>query len=183
MNEDEIAECRAGLVQMRWPAERSWLAQRIHTFLGHFFTADETENETVARIDDWIDAIGHLPEWAIDQAIRMRLQENSRRKPLPGEIIASCKLVMAPLKSIEQSLDIRAEHNLHKSVTKTARNTKKIAKGLADLAVAMRPPKALKSPTWKPEPGQDDGPGIIVELAEPSKALLKTPLVSGQKGR
>lgn len=182
MSEVEIQEVRANLVQMRLPCERAWLAQRVHTFLGHFFTANETEDETAARIDDWIAAVGHLPEWAVDQAFTNRLQENTRRKPLPGEIIGGCKVVMAPLKEIETALDIRAEYNLHTHVSKTARNTKKIAQGLKDLADAMRPPQALKSPTWSPE-AEEAGPVKIEVLEGPSDALLDTPLVKGGQAR
>lgn len=63
-----------------------WLAIRVATFLGHYWTPDTRPAEKEMMIADWCDALDGLPQQSIERAISMRLKSSDRRKPFPGEI-------------------------------------------------------------------------------------------------
>lgn len=67
-------------------ATPKWLAIRIGTFLAHFWTPNQSEQEKEIILFDWCEVLGDLPQAAIEAAIRERLSTADRSRPIPGEI-------------------------------------------------------------------------------------------------
>lgn len=65
-----------------------WLMARVRTLLRHHFESPMSEAEETMMMADWLDALGDLPQTAIETAVRDVIRSPSRRRPMPGEVRA-----------------------------------------------------------------------------------------------
>jgi len=63
-----------------------WIAGRVETLLAHYFSPDLSQEVVEAAIEDWINALIHLPANAITEACSGYLCDQPRRRPTPGDI-------------------------------------------------------------------------------------------------
>lgn len=83
---------------------RGWLAARIAALLGHYYEidADELTNKAIAQ--DWIGALCHLPQWALEAACLDWLT-TEQRKPTPAGIRELATRRMAPVDEAARYID------------------------------------------------------------------------------
>jgi len=62
---------------------------RVATMLSHFYVSPMSEAEARAVANDWADALGEFPQWAVDEACRDWLR-NHTRKPTIADIRGLC---------------------------------------------------------------------------------------------
>lgn len=72
-----------------------WLMARVRTLLRHFWEARMSEAEETMMMADWLDALDHLPQEAIEMAIRGLIRSPSRHRPTPGEVRARAEAYVA----------------------------------------------------------------------------------------
>ena len=79
------AQGRAALT----PAREVWLKGRVLLLLRHFYQANDTPQIMAGIGNDWQAVLGHLPEWAVEEACTgYHTTDAGRvgRKPTPGMI-------------------------------------------------------------------------------------------------
>jgi len=75
---------------LRQPVARKWLMGRVATLLSHFYVSPMSEHEAKAVAEDWADALGEFPQWAVEEACREYLRTQDR-KPTIAAIRALCR--------------------------------------------------------------------------------------------
>jgi hypothetical protein len=81
----------------------AWITGRVETLLSHFFQPDQPAEVTEAAIEDWVSALAGQPIVAIDHACRAYLKDNTRRRPVPSEILARALQYAETRRPIEQA--------------------------------------------------------------------------------
>jgi len=91
------AEAEQALIQLNRhlaPAPRARIAARITALLSHYFVAAMPDNLATALFDDWLDALGGFPAWALDQAAREWLRDNERKPTIAAIYRRCCALAL-----------------------------------------------------------------------------------------
>jgi hypothetical protein len=86
---DDRNRIEQSILQLSIPCDGSWLMARVLTLLLPDFTSDMPESVRRMEAEDWAEALGIFPQWAVEKACRWwRSDENPsrRRKPMTGDI-------------------------------------------------------------------------------------------------
>lgn len=82
-------EIEATVEALTRPARPEWVLARVAALLLPYFEKDTPQSVREMEAEDWLEALGGLPEWAIVQAVRWWKGPNNpdrRRRPLEGDI-------------------------------------------------------------------------------------------------
>lgn len=88
-------DCIVGLIESlpkRGEPERALV--RVVALLRQYFTTDTAQSVIEVEAEDWADALGGFPDWAVRNACRWWQgadNPNRRKKPLIGDIVEICR--------------------------------------------------------------------------------------------
>ena len=83
------------------PADRTWLLARIASLLSPYFEKDTPIGVREMEADDWAQALGKYPRWAINNAVfwwKSSDNPNRRKTPMHGDIEDRVKSEMGVVK-------------------------------------------------------------------------------------
>lgn len=135
----ERIEALAGPVRdLSAPVNREWLSGRVGVLLGHYWTPDTPEQMTQAIARDWIGALCHLPQWALDVACKDWIA-NGTRKPVPGDIRERAMKRMEPVHDAARELsEAREQMRFGPPTKKDAAMKARVNKLVADFKSGRR---------------------------------------------
>ncbi len=72
------------------PAPAAWIMARIATLQSYFFTAEMSEDLSVANARGWAKQLEEFPAWAINVACDAWTADQASKRPTPAAIRAHC---------------------------------------------------------------------------------------------
>lgn len=117
------------------PAGADWLSARVAALMAHYWIADAPESLHAALVDDWLDVLGGFPRWAIGEAVSGWLA-TERRKPLPADIAARCRIAVREWGALAYLLRVALE--AHDAVTASPGSAERIREGISEVASLSR---------------------------------------------
>lgn len=102
-----MAEVEATVAALSEPAESTWLMARVAALLSPYFEKDTPRAVREMEAEDWLEALGEYPQWAIEGAVRWwKSAENPdrRKRPLEGDIEARCRYAMRDFQAVPDIL-------------------------------------------------------------------------------
>jgi len=118
---DDLA---ANVAAISRPADTTKLLARVAALLTPYYTGDVPGGVRMIDAEDWADALGEFPEWAIVKACRWwksDMNDNRRKKPLEGDIVARIKFEMGAVKVAEWAI-ARFDRGVRPSATSQHRD-------------------------------------------------------------
>jgi hypothetical protein len=106
-NRREVEAAVSALSQPAHPAE---LMVRVLALLNPYFEKDTPQAVREAELDDWAEAIGGYPMWAVQNACRWwKSGDNAdrRKRPLEGDIAARCRKEMDAVNAAKLALSAK----------------------------------------------------------------------------
>lgn len=99
----EMAEVEATVAALSEPAESTWLMARVAALLSPYFEKDTPRAVREMEAEDWLDALGEYPQWAIERAVRWWKSadnQDRRKRPMEGDIAARCNAEMRDFQAV-----------------------------------------------------------------------------------
>ena len=99
----EMREIEATVAALSEPASVPWCMARVAALLSPYYDKDTPPSVRTMEAEDWLEALGHYPQWAIQRAARWwKSADNAdrRKKPLEGDIAARCRIEMRGIGSV-----------------------------------------------------------------------------------
>jgi hypothetical protein len=92
------------------PAHPAKTMARVLALLSPYYDKDTPQMVRQMEADDWAEALGEYPYWAIERACRWwksGANEYRRRRPLEGDIVARCRVEMQVVRAAQITLDAK----------------------------------------------------------------------------
>lgn len=106
-----MREIEATVAVMSEPANAAWCMARVAALLSPYYDKDTPPAVRKMEAEDWLEALGEYPQWAIERAVRWWKSEynaDRRKKPLEGDIAARCKVEMRGIGALPEILKRKA---------------------------------------------------------------------------
>jgi hypothetical protein len=94
------------------PVNPVWCLARIAALLLPYYEKDTPQGVREMEAEDWREALGEYPQWAIERAVRWWKSKDNpdrRRRPLEGDIAARCRIEMDGVPSAVLALGMTRE--------------------------------------------------------------------------
>lgn len=98
LNSPDAATLSAVRAALKAPVDLEWLAGRVMTARRHYSASQADDRVDAAMMDDWLDIIGGFPHFAVDEAFRGWLRDESF-PPTPAGIKARCVAAMSEVRA------------------------------------------------------------------------------------
>lgn len=98
-----MAEVEATVAALSEPAESTWLMARVAALLSPYFEKETPRAVREMEAEDWLEALGEYPQWAVEQAVRWwksAANPDRRKRPLEGDIAARCEAEMRDFQAV-----------------------------------------------------------------------------------
>ena len=85
------------------PADPVWCMARVAALLSPYYEKDTPQAVREIEAEDWLDALGGFPRWAIEDAARWwKSAENPRRRqrPMEGDIAERCRSAVGDVRAV-----------------------------------------------------------------------------------
>ena len=108
----EMVEIEAAVAALSNPASANWCMARVAALLSPYYDKDTPPAVRKMEAEDWLEALGEYPQWAIERAVRWWKSADNldrRKRPLEGDIAARCKKEMRGIGSIPYILKSKLE--------------------------------------------------------------------------
>lgn len=92
------------------PTDPIWCLARVAALLLPYYEKDTPQAVREMEAEDWREALGGFPRWAIERAVRWWKSDanpDRRKRPLEGDIAARCRVEMNGVPSAVQMLELR----------------------------------------------------------------------------
>lgn len=106
-----LADIEATVAALTAPASPVWCMARVASLLSPYYDKDTPQSVRELEAEDWLEALGGFPQWAIDRAVRWwKGAENPdrRKRPLEGDIAARCRVEMRGIGSVPKLVEMKA---------------------------------------------------------------------------
>lgn len=90
------------------PAHPAQTMARVLALLSPYYDKDTPQAVREMEADDWAEALGQFPFWAIERACRWWKSDangDRRKRPLEGDIVGRCKFEMRAVRAAKVHLD------------------------------------------------------------------------------
>lgn len=90
------------------PADTSWLLARVMSLMLPYYEKQTPQAVREMEAEDWAEALGDYPQWAIDAAVRWWKSDknpNKNRRPVEGDITARLKVDMRPISNAQWKIE------------------------------------------------------------------------------
>jgi hypothetical protein len=92
----------AAVAPLSKQADPVWIMARVASLLDPYFDKGTPQAIREIEAEDWAEALGGFPKWAIQRACRWWKSDdngNRRKRPLEGDIAARCKVEMQAVRA------------------------------------------------------------------------------------
>lgn len=92
------------------PTDPIWCLARVAALLLPYYEKDTPQAVREMEAEDWREALGGFPRWAIERAVRWWKSDanpDRRKRPLEGDIAARCRVEMNGVPSAYKVLEMK----------------------------------------------------------------------------
>ena len=146
----EMVEIEATVAALSKPASANWCMARVAALLSPYYDKDTPPAVRRMEAEDWLEALGEYPQWAIERAVRWWKSadnEHRRKKPLEGDIAARCRVEMRGIGAVPDILRRKREGRYIEPEAPRPKQSAEERKAIADrvLAAANFKPKRMNA--------------------------------------
>jgi hypothetical protein len=101
-------QAAAAVTALSEPAHPAQVMARVLALLSPYFDKDTPQAVREIEADDWAEALGVFPYWAVERACRWWKSDSNgdrRKRPLEGDVVARCKVEMQAVRAASSILD------------------------------------------------------------------------------
>lgn len=123
------------------PCSGAWISARVVALLSPYYEKDIPQAVRKMEAEDWREALGGFPRWAIERAVRWWKSDanpDRRKRPLEGDIAARCRVEMNGVPSAYKVLEMKQRGSDYKVEPRERLTAERAAEILGEAGFAPR---------------------------------------------